>query len=108
LYWHFGGPEYNYALAATTAGYATLSYDRLGNGKSPIIDPYNEQQAQVELAILVELTKLLKAGKISPKIPKPAKVVHVGHSYGSLFSKRIAAGHPILPTASCSLGIAIT
>jgi pimeloyl-ACP methyl ester carboxylesterase len=95
-YWHFGGAENNYALAANKAGYATLSYDRLGNGHSTIVDPYNEQQAQVELAILVSLTKLLKAGKISPKIPKPAKVVHVGHSYGSLLSNGVAAGTPDL------------
>lgn len=95
-YWHFGGPEYNYALAANKAGYATLSYDRLGNGASAIVDPYNEQQAQVELAILIELTKLLKEGNISPRVRKPAKIVHVGHSYGSLLGNGIAAGSPNL------------
>ncbi|TKA83618.1 hypothetical protein B0A55_00437 [Friedmanniomyces simplex] len=40
-YWNFGGDSsrYNYVRAATGAGYATLSYDRLSNGGSSVVDP---------------------------------------------------------------------
>ena len=98
-YWHFeyqGSHEYDYAYAAARSGYATLSYDRLGNGASSIVDPYSEQQAQVELAVLTQLTALLKSGKLSDSIPVPAKVVHVGHSYGSQLSVALAATAPQL------------
>jgi pimeloyl-ACP methyl ester carboxylesterase len=95
-YWDLDGDEYNYISAATGAGYSTFSYDRLGNGASTIADPYTTVQTVVELAILTELTTLLRAGTISSSIPIPKKVVHVGHSYGSLLSNGMAAKYPDL------------
>jgi pimeloyl-ACP methyl ester carboxylesterase len=98
-YWQFdyqNSREYDYAYTAAQAGYATLSYDRLGNGESSIVSPYNEQQALVELAILNELTTLLRSGKLNDGIPVPTKVVHVGHSYGSQLSPALAATAPHL------------
>lgn len=97
-YWDFGGPgsEYNYIDAATSAGYATLSYDRLGNGESTIKNPYTVQQLGVETGVAVTLTTLLRTGKLSRKIPIPSKVVHVGHSYGSAISSTLIANAPSL------------
>jgi len=48
-YWRFGGDSsgYNYIRAATDTGYATLSYDRISNGGSSLVDPYTIQQAPV-------------------------------------------------------------
>lgn len=95
-YWDFGGEENNYISAATTAGYATFSYDRLGIGQSDHPDPYFDVQSATELAILVELTKSLRAGTLHKDIPKPSKTVHVGHSFGSVLSNGLAAAHPEL------------
>ena len=98
-YWHFdynGSKEYDYAYAAAQARYATLSYDRLGIGHSSIVDPYNEQQALVELAVLTEVTTLLRAGRLHGSVPTPGHVVHVGHSYGSQLSRALASTRPDL------------
>lgn len=45
----------------------------------------------MELAILVDLTKRLRDNTLSKGVPKPSKVVHVGHSYGSMLSSGLAA-----------------
>jgi pimeloyl-ACP methyl ester carboxylesterase len=98
-YWSFGNRTYNYVEAATAAGYATLSYDRLGVGKSDKPSPYNEIQTPIQLATLAQLTDLLRTGKIRRGIPVPEKVVHVGHSYGSLYSNALVAAKPELSDA---------
>lgn len=101
-YWDFGGPssQYNYIKAATEAGYATLSYDRIGTGKSTKTDPYTGQQLGIETQVLASLTTLLREGKLS-KIAKshirtPSKVVHVGHSFGSSISETLISVAPTL------------
>jgi pimeloyl-ACP methyl ester carboxylesterase len=83
-------------LAATSAGYATLAYDRLGVGKSDHPDPYLDIQTQTQVAILTQLTQLVRSGRLSPHLPIPKKVVHVGHSYGSLITNGIVATQPNL------------
>jgi hypothetical protein len=102
-YWDLAG-NLSYKDAAAASGYATLFYDRLGTGLSPTVDPYTISQVQIELAVLVELTTLLRAGKISPKIPPAAKVVHVGHSYGSVLSNAVAASAPELSDGAVMTG----
>jgi pimeloyl-ACP methyl ester carboxylesterase len=108
-YWDFGGPrsEYNYIESATAAGYATLSYDRMGNGKSTIKNPYNVQQLGTETGVVIALTTLLRSGGLSKpaghKIPVPKTVVHVGHSFGSSITQTLAATAP-----SLSDGIVLT
>ncbi|KAF2809638.1 alpha/beta-hydrolase [Mytilinidion resinicola] len=97
-YWNFGAPKttYNYIAAATAAGYATFSYDRIGTGLSSVEDPYNVVQTPVELALLTHFTEQLKAGTLSHLIPKPSKLVHVGHSFGSILSNALIATRPEL------------
>ncbi|KAL2839258.1 Alpha/Beta hydrolase protein [Aspergillus pseudoustus] len=95
-YWDFGGNEYNYINSATAKGYATLSYDRLGVGRSELADPYSEIQVPTQVAILAEISSLLKAGKLSKKISAPKKLVHVGHSFGSLITNGLVAANPTL------------
>ena len=101
-YWDFGGPnsEYNYVKAATEAGYSTLSYDRMGTGKSSHLDPYTHQQVGPAAGVLATLTTLLREGKLSKvagsDIPTPSKVAHVGHSYGSVISETFANAAPSL------------
>ncbi|KAK3117589.1 hypothetical protein LTR53_000914 [Teratosphaeriaceae sp. CCFEE 6253] len=98
-YWDFGGAssQYNYIRTATAAGFATLSYDRIGNGHSSIVDPYAIQQLQIELAVLEALTTKLREGMLASCVPKPTgKVLHVGHSYGSILSHALVAAAPAL------------
>ncbi|KAL5333761.1 Alpha/Beta hydrolase protein [Aspergillus crustosus] len=95
-YWKFGDKETDYIASATAAGYSTLSYDRLGVGKSEQADPYFEVQLGTQVAILARITDLIRSGHLSRKVPVPKKVVHVGHSYGSLITNGLVAGQPDL------------
>jgi pimeloyl-ACP methyl ester carboxylesterase len=95
-YWNLSAPAESYVASASVSGYATLAYDRFGCGLSSRPDPYNIIQAPVELAVLATLMQLLRSGKLSPKIPVPGKVVHVGHSYGSQLSNALVSAQPKL------------
>jgi pimeloyl-ACP methyl ester carboxylesterase len=65
-------------------------------GSSDRPEPYFETQLAVQVAIAKRITELLRAGKLLDGIPKPTKVVHVGHSYGSVISNAVAATDPTL------------
>ncbi|CEJ54934.1 hypothetical protein PMG11_01220 [Penicillium brasilianum] len=93
-YWDFEG--YSYIASATAAGYSTLSYDRLGVGQSELADPYLDVQAATQVAILAKVSELLQDGKLSSKILTPKKLVHIGHSFGSLITNSLAATYPTL------------
>ncbi|OQN96934.1 hypothetical protein B0A48_16908 [Cryoendolithus antarcticus] len=107
-YWDFGGQgsEYNYISSAIAAGFATLSYDRLGNGGSSIVDTYTVQQGPVQLAVLTSITKRLRDGNLHSNVPRPAggKVFHVGHSYGSLLTHGLLATAPKLSDGAVLTG----
>ncbi|XDG09422.1 hypothetical protein ABKA04_009037 [Annulohypoxylon sp. FPYF3050] len=94
-YWDFSYASYNYSYtnAALARNYSVFFYDRLGLGGSSRGDPVNEIQTNLELAALYALTTKLRNGSISG-IPTYRKVVHVGHSYGSILSYALVQGHP--------------
>ena len=101
-YWDFYLPsnksdtQYSYISAATSYGYTVLTYNRLGIFPSAIADPDTEVQATVEAALLIALTTVARQGKV-PGLPKPpAKIIHVGHSFGSQLSLALAALAPSL------------
>lgn len=95
-YWDFGGVEYSYIAAATALGYATLSYDRLGVGQSEHANPYSEIQVPTQVAILAKISEMVRNGQLSERIMKPEKLVHVGHSFGSLITNGLVAARPTL------------
>lgn len=105
-YWDLYDPSnltstaYSYVSAATSAGYSTLLYNRLGIFPSSVVNPYTEVQSTVELSILATLTNLTlnSPSTIHPSLPSSPTVIHVGHSWGSLLSKALAAVHPELTT----------
>lgn len=86
------------------------SYDRLGAGKSDIPDAYSSVQTALELDILRQLTKKAREGSLVPadnRVPvhswaeagldiptQPDKIVHVGHSYGSVVTTAFLATYP--------------
>lgn len=81
-------------------GFCTLSIDRLGVGNSSIADPLNVLQAPAEVSAIYKLTMMLRNGTL-PQVPHAFdKIVHVGHSFGSLLSYELAA---MYPTASDAL-----
>jgi pimeloyl-ACP methyl ester carboxylesterase len=99
-YWDFylpgsSDPRYSYVQSALKAGYSTLSWNRLGHAPSTVANPYTEIQALVERDILIQLTKMARNGKI-PGLRAPRKVIHVGHSYGSLLSIALTSKAPEL------------
>lgn len=100
-YWDFYLPkkpndtQYSYIHSAMAAGYSTLSWNRLGIEPSTVADPYTEIQSFVEVAVLVGLTTLARAGNLT-HVPVPEKVIHVGHSFGSEITLALAAAAPEL------------
>ncbi|KAI0387769.1 Alpha/Beta hydrolase protein [Hypomontagnella monticulosa] len=105
-YWDFPAQHHNYSYvnAALARGYSTFAFDRLGIGESSHGDPVREIQTALEIAALVELTSLLRAAKVPGISAKYGKVVHVGHSYGSVQTYALTAAHP----SDLSDGIALT
>jgi pimeloyl-ACP methyl ester carboxylesterase len=98
-YWDFGGQDsgYNYVRAATNAGYATLHWSRPGTGKSSSGNPYNILQADIQAAVLIEITKQFLSGELYAGLPKPTgRTLHVGHSFGSVMSNALIVRNPEL------------
>lgn len=99
-YWDLPFNNHNYSyvdVAVDQYGYSTLAIDRLGVGESSKADPTSVIQAPAELSAMVEVTKQLRAGTLpGVKIPTPNKIVHVGHSFGSILSYELASAHPAL------------
>ena len=93
-YWDLPYNSCNYSyidVAVDKYGFSTLSIDRLGIGKSSTADPLHVVQVPAELSAIYELTKMLRRGSL-PHVPKAfSKVVHVGHSLGSILSYNLAA-----------------
>lgn len=98
--------EHSYVEATLKAGYSILTYDRLGTGQSDHPDAYNVVQAPLELEILRQLTLMARNGTMyalaaktdgafSPfhKFTKPSKVIHVGHSFGSVLTSAFIANY---------------
>ncbi|GKZ37618.1 hypothetical protein AbraIFM66950_009267 [Aspergillus brasiliensis] len=90
-YWDIS-PNHSYVDVATAAGYATLSYDQLGVGKSDHPDPIQEVQANSQVAVTHALTQLLRSSQIGNFSFQT--VVGVGHSAGSTLTQAITTQYP--------------
>jgi len=96
-YYNFVGQDisegYSYVRTAAEHGYTTFRYDRLGTGLSEHPkDAYNTVQGPTDLAILTEITSMLRAGKIGGTSFET--IVGVGHSYGSVQLNALTAASP--------------
>lgn len=82
--------------AAASYGYTTFRYDRLGTGLSETpSNGFDVSQAPTEISILKSfVTTLRQTSIIGGK--KWAKVVGVGHSYGSIQTQAVSASNPDL------------
>ena len=81
-------------VATDKYGYCTLSYDRLGIGNSSHGEPRDEIQANLEVAALYQLTMMLRNGTFPGVNQAFEKVVHVGHSFGSIQTYTLANLYP--------------
>ncbi|KAI0840743.1 Alpha/Beta hydrolase protein [Hypoxylon sp. FL0890] len=104
-YWDFPAQDHNYSYvnAALSRNYSTFAYDRLGLGSSSRGDPVNEIQTALEVSALHALTVLLRHNAVPGIEARYEKVVHVGHSYGSLQTWALTAMYE-----GISDGIALT
>ncbi|KAL1796917.1 hypothetical protein ACET3X_005457 [Alternaria dauci] len=95
-YWDldYDNYKYSYVDVALAAGYSTLAIDRLGIGNSSHGDPFNEIQAQAEVEALNSVTTQLRKGEIPEISCTYDKVIHVGHSFGSVQSYWLSALYP--------------
>jgi alpha-beta hydrolase superfamily lysophospholipase len=83
LYWNFpyGHGYYSYVDAATAAGYATFSIDRIGDGRSSH-PPGAEVTVAAGAVAVHDAISDLRSGEVSGR---PFRyVIWVGHSFGSL------------------------
>jgi pimeloyl-ACP methyl ester carboxylesterase len=79
---------------AVKSGYSTLAIDRFGIGQSSHGDPLNVVQAQAEVEALNAVTTKLRLGQIPHISHRFDKVIHVGHSFGSVQSYWLSALYP--------------
>lgn len=66
---------------------------------------FDGAQGTVQLAILQQLTTLLRSGKYTGSLGLPSKIVHIGHSFGSVLSNALVATTPDLSDAAILTGI---
>ncbi|KAF2159139.1 hypothetical protein M409DRAFT_71260 [Zasmidium cellare ATCC 36951] len=73
-YWDspYANGNYSYVNQATSRGYATFAFDRLGIGHSSHGEPVNEIQVLLEVAALKSLTDKIREGSIQG-VPKYGK-----------------------------------
>lgn len=90
----FDNYNYSYVNTALASGYSTLAIDRLGIGNSSHGDPLNEIQAQLEVQALNAVTTKLRNGEIKDVPQKYSKIIHVGHSFGSVQSMWLSSLYP--------------
>ncbi|KAF2425554.1 alpha/beta-hydrolase [Tothia fuscella] len=111
----------SYVEASLKAGYTILTYDRLGTGQSDIPNAYDVVQAPLELEILRQLTLLARNGtlyNLASKVnsssaafhslPKPNKVTHIGHSFGSFITSAFIARYPDLTEGAIITGFILS
>jgi len=72
-----------------------LAVDRLGHGTNPQHpDPFDVVQRPLQIELLHQLVRLLRAGIPSAGPPAFADVAWIGHSCGSTPGSHLAATHP--------------
>ena len=98
-YWE---PEFIGNSYVDAAGYSIFTYDRLSTGLSSKPDGHVVVQSPLELEILRQLTIMARDGRlytlakrehsadpVIQQLAKPSKIVHVGHSFGSILTSSL-------------------
>ncbi|KAJ5179483.1 hypothetical protein N7492_002693 [Penicillium capsulatum] len=108
-YWNLPFNNYNYSYVdyALSRGYHTFAYDRLGIGNSSHGDPKNEIQTALEVESLMQITRRIRNGTIAEIRKKPSKIIHVGHSFGSVQTYVLTDKYPDLSDGIVLTGYAL-
>ena len=119
--------EYSFVDAALARGYSILTYDRLGTGLSDKPDAYTIVQAPLQLEILRSISNMARSGELlkhaavnadsrstavsaaSTNIFKGSdvsfhKIIHIGHSFGSVLTTALLATYGNLSDAAVITG----
>ena len=111
--------EYSFVDAALAAGYSILTYDRLGTGSSDKPDAYTIVQASLQLEILRSITNMARSGELLKHTASNAsanalnnssentpwdKIIHIGHSFGSVLTTALLATYGNLSDAAVLTG----
>ena len=121
--------EYSFVDAALAQGYSILTYDRLGTGSSDKPDAYTIVQAPLQLEILRGITNMARSGEVFQHTARNAssagmivsaatsanasingsatsfdKIIHVGHSFGSVLTTALLATYGNLSDAAVMTG----
>ncbi|KZV85194.1 alpha/beta-hydrolase [Exidia glandulosa HHB12029] len=109
-YWDstFKPETYSYVRHAAAQGYWTLNFARLGDGESARPDGIDIVQVPFEVALVSEIIKLARAGRLPGEHSSFEKVVILGHSFGSITLNNIVATAPDLVDAAIFTGFAHT
>lgn len=90
-----------------------MTYDRLGTGASDKPDAYDVVQAALQVEILAQLTMAARSGALAAAavahfnhttIPTFAKVVHIGHSFGSILTAGLLTKYGALSDGAIETG----
>jgi pimeloyl-ACP methyl ester carboxylesterase len=102
--------QYSYVDNTLDAGYSILTYDRLGTGGSDKPSAYKEVQLPLQVEILREITKLAKNGGFDKysKGQSFEKIIHVGHSLGSIVTSGLLAHYGELSDAAVITGFIVS
>ncbi|KAL9039103.1 MAG: hypothetical protein Q9214_005013 [Letrouitia sp. 1 TL-2023] len=108
--------EYSFVDTALAGGYSILTYDRLGTGSSDKPDAYTIVQAPLQLEILRSITNMARSGELLKHAAGNAgsafkgsdvsldKIIHVGHSFGSVLTTAFLATYGNLSDAAVVTG----
>ncbi|MCJ1396186.1 hypothetical protein MMC18_009075 [Xylographa bjoerkii] len=105
-YWNspYKPDKYNFVDAAAKQGYSVFYYDRIGTGNSTKLSGYvNQLSLQVE--VLSNLIKEVKAGTYTDSLSVPSKVVVLGFSFGSFVTTTLVATEPTLMDGAILTGL---
>jgi pimeloyl-ACP methyl ester carboxylesterase len=93
VYWDFPyqAPRYSYARLANHAGYATFNLDRIGAGASDR-PPASEVTVDSNAHVLHQVLQALRTGALGAH--RFARIVLVGHSFGSIIAVTVASRFP--------------
>ena len=106
--------EYSFVDAALARGYSILTYDRLGNGLSDKPNAYTIVQGPLQLEILRSITNMARSGELLAHTTGSTvsngsdvswdKIIHVGHSFGSILTTALLAAYGNLSDAAVLTG----
>lgn len=105
--------KYSYVKAVMDEGYSILTYDRISTGQSSKPDAYTDVQIPGEVEVLRGVTEIVRSGRLGEYVSNDTspvtfdKIIHVGHSLGSITTYGLTALYPDLSDAAVLTGFLV-